>query len=981
MATPNDIAATLLVTENQSQATLPEACPICYHEPVKPDDCRPNKALRTTVKVFLRKKVVERETAEKKRLAAEKVAAPAATPPVEETPARQPSETPGTAGPEASTELGSRGNSQAPQSQAEPMKITESNVPTEAQKDVPQKSIESPGPDVARRASTQTAGEGSGDSERANGAEKQSDQQQAANNQQWAANNGFEQGMSSGAFGFDGTTGGFADMAMNGMGDFSQMMQLMPNGMPNPMMNSFPNMMGMPGMGMDPMSMSQMYNGFGGQGMGMNNMNMGMGFDAGQGAFGGFNGAPPAWNAGQNKYNQNAYGGMGGDYGTNSGYGGYNMPQHQGNYNQMHQHQYSNNDFHQGPHGQGFSYRGRGRGRGYFNAGRGRGGYNQYHQYNQAQGNYANNEAFHQQNPEITRRGSPSYGPQVERPPPKEEDEDPQAAKAEETNKLTAEEQLNKELDPGDANDHDEEESHKSPATAKTEEKSVPKDAVATVPEAETQTKSEPESELAPKEEDKPAPIQTFLPDETPQVEAHSVEHEANGPSTMPPPPSPMIPTGPASYDTSQRGRGSNRGYSRGAEYRAGPQGRGTGYPANTNVNNLSPVTKPIVPPTAPKGLGVEGAPKAPKALREGQPNTGVRGFSIVGRASAAAQGSPNGVAKTTRTPSRERSRSRSRSRSPHRHQSSHHRHRRHRSSSPSSSTEREKRRERRHRHSRRHEAEEKDDYYDVKDPRNRDTSADSSSKRSSHRSRRHHTDDREKDGERSSHRSHRSHRDRSRDKEREREERGSKKREKSPELVINGASRRNGTDLHVSSRHKDEDEVAPPSSSRKRRSEDEEEYRDHKRKRRTQDEDLNDNKEPSTRRSSYSTKHDAHATTTTTKVNSSHHNQPENHHPPPTQPYHQQQEKPIPKGPRNATTTTAPAPTPSNTMLSEREKYAAERIARENQRRLGQKGPGGGVEPRGVGKMGTSGGRRIRYEDEDTVLRGEREREGLRYR
>ncbi len=63
--------------------------------------------------------------------------------------------------------------------------------------------------------------------------------------------------------------------------------------------------------------------------------------------------------------------------------------------------------------------------------------------------------------------------------------------------------------------------------------------------------------------------------------------------------------------------------------------------------------------------------------------------------------------------------------------------------------------------------------------------------------------------------------------------------------------------------------------------------------------------------------------------------------------------------------------------MLSEREKYAAERIARENQRRMGQVGGGGGGG--GGGKLG----RRVshKYEDEVTILKGESEREALRYR
>ena len=419
----------------------------------------------------------------------------------------------------------------------------------------------------------------------------------------------------------------------------------------------------MPGMGVDPMAMSQMYNGFGGQGMGMNSMNMGGGFDAGQGAFGGFNGQPAAWNAGQNKFNQNAYGnhaamgGIGGDFGTNSGYGGYNMPPHQGNYNQMHQHQYPNNDFHQGHHGQGFQYRGRGRSRGYFNPGRGRGGYNQYNQYNQTQRNQTNNEAFHQQYPEIVRRGSPSYGPQEDRPAPKEDDKEEDNVKAEEsTNNLPAEEQLNKELDPGDAEDN-------AKVPNETASKQEPTDEIVTKnpdsTSAEEKVSDQPQAQSDTKKEDeKPAPIQTFISDEEPKPEAPLPETSAGVASTMPPPPSPMIPTGPSAYqadptlDSSSRGRGAGHAYSRGIDYRGSSRGRGSAYLPNGNTNHIHsvpPSAKPAVPPAAPKGLGVEGAPKAPKALREGQPNTGIRGFSIVGRASVAAQNRPNGDATTKR--------------------------------------------------------------------------------------------------------------------------------------------------------------------------------------------------------------------------------------------------------------------------------------------------------------------------------------------
>lgn len=130
------------------QASLPVACPVCLHEPIVPDDCRPNKALRTTVKVFLKKKGMERETARKKE-AVEKVAVTPATPATplpEQTPVPQPSGTP--VPPPTSTVVGSdakqgsRDVSQHPQAQEDGSKVEGSNIPTEAQKDIPQESIE-----------------------------------------------------------------------------------------------------------------------------------------------------------------------------------------------------------------------------------------------------------------------------------------------------------------------------------------------------------------------------------------------------------------------------------------------------------------------------------------------------------------------------------------------------------------------------------------------------------------------------------------------------------------------------------------------------------------------------------------------------------------------------------------------------------------------------------------------------------------------
>lgn len=43
------------------QQSLPESCPVCDHHPISSDLCKPNKALRTTLKAFLRTEEKKRE--------------------------------------------------------------------------------------------------------------------------------------------------------------------------------------------------------------------------------------------------------------------------------------------------------------------------------------------------------------------------------------------------------------------------------------------------------------------------------------------------------------------------------------------------------------------------------------------------------------------------------------------------------------------------------------------------------------------------------------------------------------------------------------------------------------------------------------------------------------------------------------------------------------------------------------------------------
>ena len=465
-----------------------------------------------------------------------------------------------------------------------------------------------------------------------------------------------------GSFGFDGSSGAVPNVGFNGMGDFSQMMQFMPNGMPNPMMANFPNMMGksllkpsqkfnvantksagMPGMGMDPVIMSQgMYNGFGGPGM-MNGMNMGMGFDAGQGAFGG----PQTWNAGQDNFNQNGFGGgmAGNNFGANAGYGGFNMPPHQGNFNKMHPHQAQypqNNDFPQhGYHNQGFQ-RGRPRGRGgYQSFGRGRGNYNPV-------GNHANNGAIQQQVPQgPVRRGSPQYTPMNQQDSEKSEDA---------TAHQKIEDVTKDELAPGDAQDRAEEDASSKVQQDQVEDRQPASEVTKEAPQKDASEQEDPQqiptSEQAPLEEKtKPDPIETPISDEMLESSAHDLPTTTpiSAPAAMPPPPSPSAPGGfsnnipsePSAF-TNHTGRGAGRGFSRGAsEYRGGLHGRGFTRIPNGEAARAAPVPtpeKPFMPPVEPKGLGVVGAPTGPKALRQGLPNTSVKdtGFSIVGRASAA---------------------------------------------------------------------------------------------------------------------------------------------------------------------------------------------------------------------------------------------------------------------------------------------------------------------------------------------------------
>ena len=433
---------------------------------------------------------------------------------------------------------------------------------------------------------------------------------------------------------------------------------------------------------MDPMGMSQgMYGGLGSQGLGMNGMNVGMGFNTGQGVFGGFNGQPAAWTAGQDKFNPNGYvgqsTGMAGDFGGNAGYGGYNMPQHQGNFNQIH-HQYQNNDFQNGYNGQGFHSRGRGRGRGYHHAGRGRGGHNQVNA-----GNQSNYEPFHHQLPQPLAKPDPVH---QQATPGAEKVQDIPGHHLEDAGKAPgagidphnqADEAMNKELEPGDIDDDANANSVIPVVDGSVHERSVPRGEPSTAvltqderPNPDSALKPEsvllPEPAAARAKQDQTAPIETYITDdvEGPNPEI-IIPNRITAHSTTMPPPTQPISHGPAAQQSGDSapafesgGRGAGRGYFRGnSEHRGALRGRGSGLHSNLNIAPAAPaqVTAPekaSVTPAEPKGLGVEGAPKAPKALREGLPNTGIRGgrgFPIIGRAGSGSHARANGHARSRR--------------------------------------------------------------------------------------------------------------------------------------------------------------------------------------------------------------------------------------------------------------------------------------------------------------------------------------------
>ncbi|TID15295.1 hypothetical protein E2P81_ATG08359 [Venturia nashicola] len=710
---------------------LSEQCPICAHSPLSP--AKPSKALRLTIKAFVKNIEKKREKERLNAISAEGAVTPivpptpivASNPAVaEETPAQNESSTAGEA--ENAPVNGMTSTEEQPnvvESVEQPAEasVEQDNINAE-------KTEEHDDDDTQSQASDETeifTGEEqlTAEQQQALLAEQNGEMEQDQTENGWSNMYNNQQN-----FGFDNAAGNYQSM------DFNAQQMMMQQMMLNMQQNGgYSNMMGVPGM---PMDMSAMFGGFGMQGMNpamMNGMMMGMGMDSFNGGFGN------SWNNGQQ---------MNGDFGASGFYPG-------GGYNQSHQaivpqtsqyQQYPRNNLHNQNRFQG-SQRGRG---GYYNQGRGQ--YDQSYPQPQAPPNAPTGpKAAH----------GPQYNADGSRPFPEGYGRRPSQASSTEPRPTTS-----------------------ASGTAA----APPADNIASseLPSAETTG-----LEL------------TGNTDTLTQQESGAAGENAGGDALFEEATESAINNNEDYQGQQNRESGSMHGYNGSQDLTSGEQmNGGADYGQQMEYNNSFDVSNEYgmaqgqwqntrggsfrgrgrggfrggrggwqqgegrefsQPVVEPKGVGVEGAPTGPKALREGKPNTGwsgiarggaaVRGRGGFANASPAAPASANGhgdnreeksaasapvnvstvltnirpTDERARSPSRAGSRSHSRSRSD---SKSRRRGHRHRSVTPSESEHDRKKERRSHRSSRKHDEGSKtrvDEHRDRTEHKGHDRSRDDS--------------------------------------------------------------------------------------------------------------------------------------------------------------------------------------------------------------------------------------------------------------
>ncbi|KAJ5223985.1 hypothetical protein N7468_008527 [Penicillium chermesinum] len=298
------------------QNSLSDTCPVCAHSPVSPDLCRPNKALRITLKAYLR-------TEEKKREKERQAAAPP-TPTTTNPPAK--TESQGCEENQAKNETvpdvpesSGVAAAEGPNGKADTVEASPSTEPAESAANVNHPEPANPSNEVSHFSSRVRS---------TSAHTKQSTQQPDdaptdATNPPSPADAQVDPAVKNGIAAQDapllpgqisnlagGGQGGFSGIPWNSNGNFGAMNRM--NGM-NPFMASsmynFPNQMGMSMMNMDPRAANQGM--FGDYGMNMTGMgmNMGMNFN-GQNMYGtlGWDGSQQnMWQGGENKFNPNAF--------------------------------------------------------------------------------------------------------------------------------------------------------------------------------------------------------------------------------------------------------------------------------------------------------------------------------------------------------------------------------------------------------------------------------------------------------------------------------------------------------------------------------------------------------------------------------------------------------------------------------------------------------------------------------------------------
>ncbi|OAX84904.1 hypothetical protein ACJ72_00726 [Emergomyces africanus] len=662
------------------QALLPESCPVCAHTPLSADLCKPNKALRTTLKAFLRTEEKKRE-----RNRAPVPPAPAANPePIEpvEKATSNPAPPTATSLDQADYAREARGLPIAVGGDVDNLSHSVGIIGVKDQIDKSKFQMASPD-DTTNNGSNNQLDENHGNhvveaSDNcvfntisnivAQGTSVPAEQDADPNIPPADIPSMQPHGMPAHShrtdaygnepgYGVNGMNG-YAQPGWQGDSNYGQIMHTLPSGVQINGIMPFQNAMGPPGMlgmGMDPMASSQGM--FGEYGMNMNGinggMNMGMNFNAGQAMYGAWDGQNNMWNGGPDKFNANPFANrMGAEFGPSpGGYRGYSVPQNYANFPHIHQQQqYPNNDI-TGHFGPGYG-RGRGRGRGFFPGGRGRGGF-----MSAAHGSYSSST-----------NQTPSFQPHVasrSHQPLNHVSGVPNGTSAI-TLDLDHVKKFNDDLCPGGEDDLKENQPTENRPAASGHLDSPTRE-----------------------HRDSNAPTDSVLPVD--KVIEYRTNHQVGS--------------------VAEQGTDDSAGHTstlRGGVAIKLPEGACDDAAPLSNERPLSTPTQLSATynnttPIETRGMGVIGAPAAPRAMREGLPNVGVRkgrGFPVPKTANSPVQKQDKESPSHSPSQSQEQPASipRSMSRSRSRHRSRHHRRHRHRSHSPSLSCSDQNKEENHHR-------------------------------------------------------------------------------------------------------------------------------------------------------------------------------------------------------------------------------------------------------------------------------------------